>query len=109
MVGAIEFAVGVRRIEKKLALGGLFLIAFVAGALRFDVVDHRGPALPSQFGHTSLVRGIVADDPVVSEASQRMKIKVVSLGDYAAEPPFFMIATARRMPAYRIGDELGHD
>ena len=106
MVGAIEFAVGVRRIEKKFALGGLFLIAFVAGALRFDVVDHRGPALPSQFGHTSLVRGIVADDPVVSEASQRMKIKVVSLGDYAAEPPFFMIATARRMPAYRIGDEL---
>ncbi len=106
MIGAIGFAVGRRRIEKKFALGGLFLIAFVAGALRFDVVEHKGPALPPQFGYVSAMRGIVADDPVLGEASQRMKVKIVSWGDYAAEPHFFVIATARRAPAYRIGDEL---
>lgn len=104
--GSVALAIGVRSRKKTPALGGLFLVVLVAGALRFDAVERRGPALPPFFGPVREMRGIIVDDPAAGGASRRMKMKVISIGGRAAEPPFFMIATAGRAPAYVMGDEL---
>lgn len=106
-IGVVGIALGIRHNNKKSAVCGFFIVMFVIGAVRFDVVERRGPVLPAFFGRVSDMRGIVAGDPVVAgEASQRMKIEIVLMRDGAAGPPFYVVVTARRMPTYRIGDEL---
>lgn len=105
-IGAVGIALGIRHMKKKSAVYGFFLIMFVIGAVRFDAVERKGPASLPFFGYVSELRGIITDDPIVSETSQRIKVRIISIADRAAEPHFAVMITARRMPAYRIGDEL---
>ena len=42
----------------------------------------------------------------MSEKSQRLKIEVTEIDNRAAVPHFFVLVTARKYPAYALGDEL---
>lgn len=104
--GAAAVAAGVTRQRKKSALAGFFALAALAGVLRYEAVARAAPDLSRLYGKNFAAQGVVVEDPAARGASQRVKVKVVSVDGRVAEPHFFVLATIRRLPAYRIGDEL---
>ena len=106
MTGAGALAIGMSRAQKQYALSGLFLLAFVLGVFRFDRAESARDSSPLFYEQSVVARGVVAEDPVFTEKSQRLKVKITGVEGAPDTAPFFTLATARRFPAYRMGDEL---
>lgn len=106
MAAAVMLVIGAGRGSKKSALAGFFTAAALLGILRFDLAERGRPDLSRFYGRSLVMRGVVAEEPVMSEKSQRLKVGIESVDGHAAKPPFFVLATTRKYPAYALGDEL---
>ena len=85
---------------------GILLAVFFIGIFRFEMMAQNQPDLSPWLDKNLFFTGIVWQDPDLSEISQRLKIKIGSVGDIKTKQPFFVLATLRKYPAYRFGDEV---
>lgn len=106
-LGAVAaITVSAMRGYREYAIYGCLLLAALGGVMRYEAAERAVPDLAHRYGKTFIMQGIVTEDPVARGAHQRVKIKIMSVNGSAAHPYFFALATTRRFPAYRMGDEL---
>ena len=102
----IGFAIGLSRQRREAWIAGLFLAAFLVGIFRYDAVERARPELSQWYGEAVNAEAVVWEAPVRDERVQRLKMRVIAIGGARPEQPFFILATVRRYPQYRIGDVL---
>ncbi len=81
-------------------------LAFLAGILRFAYVEKNRPDLSLVYGEKIAARGVVWEEPRQTEKAEQIKIKITEIDGGFHNLPFFALATVRRYPRYRIGDEV---
>lgn len=106
LIAAICMSVGISRKIKYAGFAGVFAVAFLTGVARFSYEEYFRPDISSFFGIRTSYRGIVWDEPRVTENSQQMKIKIFKRDNTSLEKPFFALATTAQYPRYALGDDL---
>ena len=109
MAAVITFFIGVSRGRQEVWVGGLFIAALTLGIFRFDMVERVRPDVSPWYGKNVSAEGVVWEAPRRDEAIQRMKIKIQAIDGISLDEPFFILATARPYPAYRMGDTVRLD
>ncbi len=104
--GATILALGALRKNTVAIAAGLAIVMCVGGVVRLDLGRRVAPDLEPFFGASVTVRGTVAAEPERGEKSQRVRIGVYSIDGTALVRPVTTLITARRYPAYAIGDEI---
>lgn len=103
---AVIIAASVMRGRREYVIYGCLLLSALGGVMRYEAAERGAPDLSRLYDRAFTVQGIVMEDPVARETTQRVKVKIISVDGHAAEPHFFVLVTMRRFPAYRMGDEL---
>ena len=104
IAAVIIFAIGLSRQGSRAWIAGLFLAAFLIGIFRYDAVERTKPDLSQWYGAAVSAEGVVWEAPRRDGNLQRMKVRVTAIDGAYTEQPFFVLATVRRYPEYRIGD-----
>lgn len=100
------FAIGARRKAPRTWIAGLCVAAFLLGIFRFDMVERDRPDLSGWYGKNVSAEGVVWTAPRRDGTLQRMKIKMLAIDGISLDERFFVLATVRRFPEYRIGDRV---
>lgn len=100
------FVIGVLRGKHAAWMGGLCAAALLTGIFRFDMKERDRPDVSQWYEKAVSAEGVVWEAPRHEKTTQRLKIKMDLIDGVSVEPPFFVLATLRRFPAYRIGDRV---
>ncbi len=95
-----------RGFKNKKWVWGVLLIVFFIGIFRFEQVAQDRPDLVRWLGRDLYFTGVIWQDPDLAETSQRLKVKISSVGGVKISQPFFVLVTLRKYPAYKFGDEV---
>lgn len=106
LVAVIVIVVSLLRGYRAYMVYGCLLLALFGGVMRYEAAERAAPDLSGLYGKMFRVQGVATADPVAQGTYQRIKLKILSVNGHAAEPHFSALATLRRLPAYRIGDEF---
>ncbi|QQG45005.1 MAG: ComEC family competence protein [Candidatus Sungiibacteriota bacterium] len=101
LLAVVVVILGIFKKQKAATLYGFLFLAFLAGIFRFMAAEHSPPDLTALYGNPITIQGIVVEEPEQKETTQHLKVKI---GSFA--PNFYTLATTRKYPEYKMGDEL---
>lgn len=104
--GTITVVWGMVRQQKMIIIAGFLLIAALLGVVRFDYEERSHPDLSMFLGKPLMLEGVVSEDPQFTKQAARLKVLIEAANSERIARPFFALVTARKYPAYRIGDTL---
>ena len=104
VLAMIAFAYAWRKNKNNAAAAAFFIVMCAAGIARFTYAQQHVPDM-TLFSHKRIeVAGVIREEPIMTETSQRLIVEVTELQAQIVHVPVRIAIQLRKYPAYRKGD-----